>query len=169
MTILEYVAKFTKLVRFGNNYVATDMAKVRKFKDVLKLSIRGKIAGPLLQDMDFMVSTAMAIEKEIDDARSFRDAGASKKMKKPPSSLRKKQRTSIPRGHSVQGHGYQGQGQGRDASQAGSMICFYCHQPRHRKRDCPQRRRSQGYGTPQSQTLMGHAPIQFVSSHPGMG
>ena len=39
MTVLEYVAKFTKLVRFGNNYVATDMAKVRKFEDVKKLSI----------------------------------------------------------------------------------------------------------------------------------
>ena len=72
--------------------------------------------------------------------------------------------TSFPRGHSVQGRGYQGQGQARDASQAGPMICFYCNQPRHRKRDCPQRWNSQGYGTPQYQ-----APIQFVPSHPDMG
>ena len=63
MTVLEYVAKFTKLARFGDDYVATDMAKVRKFEDGLKLSIR-----LLLQDMDSMVSTAMAIEREIDDA-----------------------------------------------------------------------------------------------------
>ena len=39
MTVLEYVAKFIELVHFGNNYVATDMAKVREFEVVLKLSI----------------------------------------------------------------------------------------------------------------------------------
>ena len=81
MTVLEYVAKFTELARFGDDYVATDIAKVRKFEDGMKFSIQGKIAGLLLQDMDSMVSTAMAIEREIDDARSIRDAGASEKMK----------------------------------------------------------------------------------------
>ena len=45
MTVLEYVAKFTELARFTDNYVATDMAKVRKFEDGLKLSIWGKIEG----------------------------------------------------------------------------------------------------------------------------
>ena len=48
MTVLKYVAKFTKLARFGDDYVATDMAKVRKFEDGLKLSIQGKIMGFLL-------------------------------------------------------------------------------------------------------------------------
>ena len=48
MIVLEYLAKFTELARFRDNYVATDMAKVMKFEDVLKLSIWGKIAGPLL-------------------------------------------------------------------------------------------------------------------------
>ena len=62
--MLEYVAKFTELERFGDEYVATDMAKVRKFEGGLKLSIRGKIIEFLLQDMDFMVRTAMAIERE---------------------------------------------------------------------------------------------------------
>ena len=71
------MAKFTELARFEDDYVATNMAKVRKFEDGLKLSIRGKIVGFLLQDMDFMVRIAMAIESEIDDARSIRDTGAS--------------------------------------------------------------------------------------------
>ena len=39
MIVLENVAKFTKLARFRDDYVATDMAKVRKFDDGLKLSI----------------------------------------------------------------------------------------------------------------------------------
>ena len=48
MNVLEYIAKFTKLARFGDDYVATDMAKVRKFEDGLKLFIRGKIVGYIL-------------------------------------------------------------------------------------------------------------------------
>ena len=61
MTVLEYVARFTKLSHFTDDYVATDMAKVRKFENGLKLSIRGKIMGLVLQDMDLMVKTTMAI------------------------------------------------------------------------------------------------------------
>ena len=39
MTVIEYVARFTELARFSDDYVATDMAKVRRFENVLKLSI----------------------------------------------------------------------------------------------------------------------------------
>ena len=48
MTVLEYMAKFTKLACFANDYVATDMAKVRKFEDGQKMSIRCQIVGLLL-------------------------------------------------------------------------------------------------------------------------
>ena len=41
MTVLEYMAKFNELARFADDYVATDMAKVRKFEDGMKLSIWG--------------------------------------------------------------------------------------------------------------------------------
>ena len=81
MTVLKYVAKFTELVHFGDDYVALDMAKVKKFEDGLKLSIRGKIVGLLLQDLDSMVRTALVIEREIDDARSIQDTGAGDKWK----------------------------------------------------------------------------------------
>ena len=63
MTVLEYVAKFTELACFADDYVTTDMAKVRKFEDGLNLSIWGKIVGFLLQDMDSMFRTAMAIKR----------------------------------------------------------------------------------------------------------
>ena len=52
MTVLEYVARFTELAHFGDDYVANDAAKVRRFEDGLKFSIRGKIVGHNLQDMD---------------------------------------------------------------------------------------------------------------------
>ena len=88
MIILEYVAKFTELARFGDDYVATDMDKVRKFEDGLNLSIRGKITGLLLHDMDSMVSTNYGYrEREIDDAQSIPDAGASEKRKEDQPSL----------------------------------------------------------------------------------
>ena len=46
--MLEYVAKFTELACFTDDYVATDMAKDKKFKDGMKLSIWGTIVGLLL-------------------------------------------------------------------------------------------------------------------------
>ena len=61
MTVIKYVAKFTELTRFADDYMAIDMAKVRKFKDGLKLSIQGKIVGFLLHDLNSTVKTAMAI------------------------------------------------------------------------------------------------------------
>ena len=90
--MLEYVAKFTELACFANDYVATDMAKVRKFEDGLKLSIWGKIVGLLLQDMDLMIKTTMTIEREVGEARSIRDTSIKykKKESKPSSSSSRK-------------------------------------------------------------------------------
>ena len=73
------MAKFSELAHFADDYVAIDMAKVRKFEDGLKLSIRGKIVGLLLQDMDSMVRTTMTIKREVDGAWSIRDASVSDK------------------------------------------------------------------------------------------
>ena len=73
--MLEYMAKFTELARFTYDYLATDMTKVRKFKDGLKLSTWGKIVGLLPQDMNLMVNTTMSIEREVDDELNIREVG----------------------------------------------------------------------------------------------
>ena len=103
MIVMEYVARFIELTRFGDDYVATDMAKVRRFENELKLSIQGKIVGLRLQDMDSMVRTVLDIEREIEDARDIRDASAGGKRKEdqPSSSLGKRQRTSVSRAPQV--------------------------------------------------------------------
>ena len=106
MIVLEYFAKFTELARFGDDYVAIDIAKVRNFEDGLKLSIWGKISRFLIQDMDSMVTMVMAIERErererdIEEAWSIRDTGTSCKRKEdqPSSSSRKKLKASNSRG-----------------------------------------------------------------------
>ena len=111
--MLEYMAKFTKLAHFADDYVATDMSKVRKFEDGLKLSIRDKIVGLLLQDMDLLVKKIMAIKREVDDARSIQHACLKDKRKESQpssSSSGKKQRTSTPQGFQGWGRSYQGQG-----------------------------------------------------------
>ena len=90
MTVMDYVARFTELARFADDYVATDLAKVRRFENGLKLSIRARIVGLRLQDMDSMVGTTLTIEREIEDARSTQDAGARRKRKdNQSSSIRK--------------------------------------------------------------------------------
>ena len=81
MTVMEYMARFTELTCFGDDYAATDMAKVRRFENGLKLSIQGKIVGLRLL-MDSMVETALAIEREMDDTQGIRDASVGGKRKR---------------------------------------------------------------------------------------
>ena len=137
-TVMDYVARFTELTRFANDYVATDLAKVRRFENGLKLSIRAKIVGLRLQDMDSMVGTTLTIEREMEDARNTRDASVSGKRKdiQSSSSSGKRQRASSSRGSQSHGHPSQRQmrvagqtGQMRVANQAGQMVCYHCQQP----------------------------------------
>ena len=65
-TVMDYVARFIELARFVDDYVATDLAKVRRFENGLKLSIRARIVGLRLQDMDSMVRTSLTIKRERD-------------------------------------------------------------------------------------------------------
>ena len=146
MTMMEYVARLTELARFANDYVATDMAKIRRFENGLKLFIQGKIVGLRLQDMDSMVGTSLAIEREIEDTRGIRDVGVSRKRKESQSSssLGKKPRASSSCG--FQSRGNQGQGQDGAFGQVGQVICYFYRQPGHVRQDCPQRQGSQGFG-----------------------
>ena len=67
----------------------------RRFENGLKLSIRGRIVGLHLLDMDSMVGMALTIEREIEDARNTRDMGiGSEREDHPSSSSGKRQKTS---------------------------------------------------------------------------
>ena len=117
--VMDYVARFTELARFADDFVATDVAKVRRFENGLKLSIRGKIVGLRLRDMDSMVGTALTIEREIEDARSTRDVSVgSQREDQPSSSSGKRQKTYAL-------HEFQDQGQDWASSQPGRGYVTY--------------------------------------------
>ena len=99
-TVMDYVARFTELAQFADDYVATDLAEVRRFENGLKFSIQARIVGLRLQDMDSMVGTTLTIKRKIEDARSTRNASVSSKRKdiQSSSSSGKRQRASSSRG-----------------------------------------------------------------------
>ena len=69
----------------------------RRFENGLKLSIRGRIVGLRLRDMDSMVGMALTIEREIEDAWNTRDTGVGSKREdqlSPSSGKRQKTSTS---------------------------------------------------------------------------
>ena len=169
MTVMDYMARFTELTRFVDDYMAIDMAKVRRFENGLKFSIRARIVGLRLQDMDSMVRTALTIEREIEDPRSTRDAGASSKRKDSQSSSSSEKRQRAFGSREFQSRGHPARGQMRVSGQAGRMVCYHCQQPGHMRRDCPQRQGSQGFGTAQSQSVAGQERIQYVPPQHGTG
>ena len=52
----------------------------RRFENGLKLSIRDRIVGLRLRDMDSMVGTVLTIEREVEDTWNTRDTGVGNKM-----------------------------------------------------------------------------------------
>ena len=67
----------------------------RRCENGLKLSIRGRIVGFLLQNMDSMVGTALTIEREIEGTWNTRDMGVGSKREDQLSpSSGKRQKTS---------------------------------------------------------------------------
>ena len=51
----------------------------RRFENGLKLSIRDRIVGLRLRDMDSMVGTVLTIEREVEDTWNTRDMGVGNK------------------------------------------------------------------------------------------
>ena len=67
----------------------------RRCENGLKLSIRDRIVGLRLRDMDSMVGTTLTIEREIEDTRNTRDTGVDNKREDQLSpSSEKRQKTS---------------------------------------------------------------------------
>ena len=67
----------------------------RRCENGLKLSIRGRIVGFLLRDMDSMVGTTLTIERGIEDTWNTRDTGVgSKRGDQLSPSSRKRQKIS---------------------------------------------------------------------------
>ena len=94
----------------------------------------------------------------LDDIRDTWDICVGAKRKEGPSSSStgNRQRASSSRVPQIQG-------------QPGPMTCFYCQQPEHMRRDCPQRQGSRGLGAEQSLLAVRQKQLQLVSPYPSMG
>ena len=145
---------FAKAVRIAVAAIAQAYAVVNQgcSNDLQRLKVH---RPPMVRGgVDSRVKTTMTTEGEVDVMRGIQDMGAGTKRKEDPSSSNpgKKQKTFVLQGYPGQGQGYQDQGQDGALSQAGQVICYFCRQPRHFRRDCLRRQESQNYGTPQSQS-----------------
>ena len=109
-----------------------------------------------------MVRKTMAIEREIEDARSIRDAGASGKMKESQSSCSSGKKPKASSSQGFHGRGHQSQGQARASSQTGQTTCYFCHELGHMRRDYPQRKGSKGFRIAQSQLSVGQTRTRFI-------
>ena len=76
---MDYVARFTELALFAHDYVATDLAKIREWTEVVHSGqdCRTSPTGYGFHDWD----SPDHREREIKDARSTRDASVSSKRK----------------------------------------------------------------------------------------
>ena len=119
----------------------------RRFENGLKLSIRGRIVGLRLRDMNSMVGTALTIERER--SRMVGALGM---------------RVLVARGRIslllVRGRGRR-------------LLLHMSFKTRarigHVRRDCPQRQGSQDFGTVQSQLAVEQESILFIPPHPSTG
>ena len=92
----------------------------KRFENGLKLSIRDRLVGLHLRDMDSIVGAALTIEREIEDTWNTWDTGVGSKREDQLSpSSEKRQKTYA-------SHEFQDQGQDWAVSQAGQMICYFC-------------------------------------------
>ena len=82
--MMQYVTKFIKLAHFVDDFMATNVAKVRRFEDGLKLVIRGKVVGHRLQYFDALVEIAMPQREKlmIQKKKKIREDGAKDKKKR---------------------------------------------------------------------------------------
>ncbi|GKU88330.1 hypothetical protein SLEP1_g2611 [Rubroshorea leprosula] len=69
MTVDEYQAKFSSLMKFSPHLVNDEVRKARKFQRGLKASIRNKVVPQMLKTYDEVLATAQIIEQDMEEQK----------------------------------------------------------------------------------------------------
>ncbi|GFY87468.1 hypothetical protein Acr_05g0011070 [Actinidia rufa] len=139
--IVEYEAAFTNLAEYAPHLVATDEMRARRFEDGLRYEIKRVIRPLVLPTYADVLDRAIIVEQDemekkkyFDNKKrqNFNNQGSSGQKRQKPESNWRNQRGQIPtcptcgKNHS-----------GECWRKRPDVICFYCNEVGHIKRNCP--------------------------------
>ncbi|XP_020243329.1 uncharacterized protein LOC109821560 [Asparagus officinalis] len=153
MTVKEYEAKFTQLLRFAPHLIAEESDKAKKFQRGLRGNIRGKLVALRIRNYAELVETAFEIEKDLLEYQEIRNKKQSLvKRPRTEGGLTTDKSASNQPGRSATAkfpfrHDRANQpNKSAACPRCGNhhsgycrlhRACFECGQPGHFKRDCP--------------------------------
>ncbi|GKV36288.1 hypothetical protein SLEP1_g44436 [Rubroshorea leprosula] len=143
ITVDEYQAKFSSLMKFASHLVNDEVRKVRKFQRGLKASIKNKVVPQMLKTYDEVLATTQIIEQDMEEQRmeTHDSKGKGKAINTQPFNKKPKQRgkRKIPESNRPSFDFYKrcGKIHGGKECYWQTGACFKCGKTDHLIKDCP--------------------------------
>ncbi|GAB2283252.1 hypothetical protein Dimus_039585 [Dionaea muscipula] len=155
MTVDEYAARFTSLLRFAP-HVATETLRCKRFEAGLRPSIREKLASHRYRIFSELLESARAVERTITANQIIRESSRARRMESSEGGRESKRQKSTSSGSSGSqrwvtprsGWSASGSGSSTSGSTGRSLeVCYFCQQPGHVVARCPVMSQSRASGS----------------------
>ncbi|GAB2287191.1 hypothetical protein Dimus_039809 [Dionaea muscipula] len=155
MTVDEYAARFTSLLRFAP-HVATETLHCKRFEAGLRPSIREKLASHRYRIFSELLESARAVERTITANQIIRESSRARRMESSEGGRESKRQKSTSSGSSGSqrwvtprsGWSASGSGSSTSGSTGRSLeVCYFCQQPGHVVARCPVMSQSRASGS----------------------